>query len=314
MSLNDLQHNYEFFDLIINSLDNIIFIVDKDLNIMEYNKSLSEKFKSKDKKLVGVKCGNALGCSHTSDNKHTCGTTFFCNECDIRRTFDEVLKNKSSLKQIPVSKEFVFEKEVITKHFLMSAKYMEYSDQEVAVVILDDITELAESQLKLEKLLVTDFLTGVYNRRFLFSELNLLKSSSERYSTCFSIIMVDLDHFKSVNDTLGHQVGDRVLSKIGKFFTDTLRTSDIVGRYGGEEFMLILPHTDEESAYKCAERLRIRIGAMDFGIDLPVTISCGVAQFEHGMTIEELILKADTLLYSAKDNGRNRTESSNEAS
>jgi diguanylate cyclase (GGDEF)-like protein len=123
--------------------------------------------------------------------------------------------------------------------------------------------------------------------------------------------MVDLDHFKSVNDTYGHKAGDLVLRKVGEILSTVFRTTDLAARYGGEEFVVLLPHTSEEAAWKLAERVRTAIENCAFrfdGRDFSVTASIGVASVEGGSlsaTDDDLVLKADKALYQAKNNGRN---------
>lgn len=309
MNINTLDSNLEFFDLVVNSLNNIIFIVDNDINILEYNNTLIDTFKAKKNIASESRFGDVLGCSYAYEDKKSCGSGKFCKRCPIRDSFTQVLKDKSPVKQLPIEKDFYIGKHKEKKHFLLSAQYTKYKEKDVALVVLDDVTELAESKLRLEKMVATDYLTGIYNRRHLFSELNNLVTSSDRYGTPLSLLMIDIDFFKKINDTYGHQTGDKVLINTANFLKETLRKCDIVGRYGGEEFMIILPHTNLDQAYECAERIRKRVEKLDLGIPLSLTISCGVSEYSSGMSVSELIRRADLLLYKAKSKGRNRTES-----
>ena len=309
MNFNTLNSNLEFFDLVVNSLNNIIFIIDNDINILEYNNTLIDAFKAKKDITSESKFGDVLGCSYAYEDKKSCGNGKFCKRCPIRDSFTEILKNKSSVTQLPIEKDFYIGRDKEKKHFLMSAQYTRYKEKEVAIVVLDDVTELTESKLRLEKMVATDYLTGVYNRRHLFSELNNLVISSERYKTKLSLLMIDIDHFKKINDTYGHQIGDKALIKVAHFLKETLRKCDIVGRYGGEEFMIILPHTGIDQAYHCAERIRKKVEKLDLGIPHNLTISSGVSEYYDGSSVNDLIRKADLLLYEAKSKGRNRTES-----
>jgi len=309
MSLSSLKSNKDFFNLVVNSLDNIIFVVDRNINILEYNNSLLESFKTNEKAVLNVRCGHALNCSNALVEGAICGETLFCSTCTIRKTFLEVIENKGSIRQQPISKVFQFENRRVQKHFLMSAKHTRYRGEDVAIVILNDISELAESKIKLEEMIIRDDLTGIYNRRYLFNELQLLISSAKRYNINFSILMADLDNFKSINDTLGHQMGDMVLKEVAHHLKEELRDTDIIGRYGGEEFMVILPHIDKTDALKCAERLRRSVeGLRVDGLGRKTTISIGLAEYKLGMSMEALIHMADALLYRAKDLGRNRIE------
>lgn len=157
----------------------------------------------------------------------------------------------------------------------------------------------------------TDLLTGLVNRRELDDRFRAEKSLAERHATTFCIAIADIDHFKRVNDTYGHLAGDRILTNIAYILASSLRTEDICGRWGGEEFLLILPHIDLDSAAVVAEKLRRAVENShteweDQTID--VTISLGVAAFRPGMSQEACIAAADEALYRAKSNGRNRVE------
>ncbi|BDQ38026.1 GGDEF domain-containing protein [Pseudodesulfovibrio nedwellii] len=155
-----------------------------------------------------------------------------------------------------------------------------------------------------------DGLTRVFNRHSFEERLVYEIKRRRRYNHDLSLLMVDLDHFKQVNDTYGHMAGDMVLQKIGEILTTTFRTTDLAARYGGEEFVVLLPHTTEEAAWKLAERVRSVIADCNFHFDnqdFTITASIGVASVEGGAltTDDDLIIKADKALYQAKNNGRN---------
>jgi diguanylate cyclase (GGDEF)-like protein len=149
-----------------------------------------------------------------------------------------------------------------------------------------------------------DPLTGLANRRFLEIQLEKNFEASRRYEEKLSVIMLDIDHFKRYNDTYGHVGGDRLLAKLAAILLKELRTADYVFRYGGEEFLALLPKTDLEKANETAERLRRAVEA-----DAGVTISLGVATYQKNLPDKEaLIGRADAALYRAKEGGRNRVE------
>ncbi|MDH5545442.1 MAG: diguanylate cyclase [Gammaproteobacteria bacterium] len=165
---------------------------------------------------------------------------------------------------------------------------------------------------KLNVLANTDALTGIYNRHALMLRLNEEFHSVSRHGHKMSVCMCDIDRFKGVNDTHGHHVGDRIISEFANCVRDGLRTEDVVGRYGGDEFFVILPYTDQEKAYIAIERIRKRWESMEFRSDddktFKVTGSFGIAQMRPGMTVEDLMQTADNALYTAKSGGRNRVE------
>ncbi|AEH44155.1 diguanylate cyclase [Thermodesulfatator indicus DSM 15286] len=155
-----------------------------------------------------------------------------------------------------------------------------------------------------------DFLTGLYNRRFFEKELEINVEKAKRDRSVFSLILMDLDHFKKVNDQYGHLVGDEVLRKVAEIIKKNIRKIDIPARYGGEEFAVILPTTGSEGAFAVAKRLKRSINEALFGPkDKPfhITASMGVGTYRplSGLSAEEFLAKVDKLLYQAKEAGRN---------
>jgi diguanylate cyclase (GGDEF)-like protein len=161
-----------------------------------------------------------------------------------------------------------------------------------------------------EQLVIVDELTQLYNRRFLYQELARELERAKRYDEKFSILMSDLDHFKKINDTHGHGVGDLVLKAAAAHFKANLRPSDFACRFGGEEFVLILPKTGGDDALRFAERIRQSLAeqtvSWDGGKSLRATISIGIAEFAKSDTLDSLLSRADAGLYLAKEQGRNR--------
>ena len=162
------------------------------------------------------------------------------------------------------------------------------------------------------ELAVTDALTGLYNRRHMDSQVSALVDSATSRGTPLSVLAVDVDYFKAVNDGHGHDAGDRVLQELATRIKKNTRSLDLAFRTGGEEFVIVLPATDRAVALKVAERLRRSVSARPFNAGenagrLVVTISVGVASLESPTdTLEELLKRADLALYRAKREGRNR--------
>lgn len=153
----------------------------------------------------------------------------------------------------------------------------------------------------------TDHLTGLPNRTLLDALLTREVYRMERSTQPFSVAMMDIDHFKAINDKFGHPRGDRVLIEMARAFYGSTRRSDVIGRWGGEEFLLILPGTDLPHAFAACERIRQRIERRRFAGSIgTVTISAGIAQAIAGETADALIWRADAALYRAKNAGRNR--------
>lgn len=168
--------------------------------------------------------------------------------------------------------------------------------------------ELIEKNQELLKLSITDKLTEIYNRAKLDKTLQEEFNRSKRYKTEFSVILIDIDFFKKVNDTFGHQIGDDVLKESAQVLKDSIRLTDVLGRWGGEEFLIISPQTNLEGAVKIAEHINNAIKLYKFKTyPNKVTMSIGVASYFEDMSkIEEILLNADKSLYKAKENGRDR--------
>lgn len=169
---------------------------------------------------------------------------------------------------------------------------------------------IIEVNNRLQRRSTTDGLTGLYNHKYMYENLAKEIKRYEEKEGYISIIMFDIDHFKKVNDIYGHQYGDKVLERVAECIKTQAGSKDIIGRYGGEEFLVILPEQNLENAYEIAENIRKGIKNLIFGNEeLKVTISGGVAQLETGVeTPEKMVKKADELLYKAKANGRDRIE------
>jgi diguanylate cyclase (GGDEF)-like protein len=177
-----------------------------------------------------------------------------------------------------------------------------------AATVLANLTRFR----KLERLAITDAVTHAFNRHYLFFRLEEELRRAKRYGLPLSLLMVDIDHFKLVNDSLGHAAGDKVLRSMTQMMEKSLRETEIVCRYGGEEFLIILPQTRPQEAKVVAERMRQAIEKSVFTPTLGeepvrITISCGIAAYpEQGENLEQLIAAADAALYAAKSQGRNR--------
>ncbi len=168
------------------------------------------------------------------------------------------------------------------------------------------LNEIEEKNKVLEKMASTDGLTQVYNHRFILTRLEEEISRAERHGSDLSIILLDLDKFKNVNDTFGHETGDLVLHTTAQVINSAIRKSDILGRYGGEEFLVILPNTNSRNAYVAAEKIRAAVEATIYDNRLiKTTISGGIATYSDATHLT-MIKDADENMYKAKDNGRNQ--------
>lgn len=180
--------------------------------------------------------------------------------------------------------------------------------REALINVEEKDKELEVKNKILEQLSITDQLTGLYNRVRLDDTIEREIIRANRYQTTFGVILADIDLFKSVNDTYGHQVGDDILVEIAKILKKYSREVDVVGRWGGEEFLIICPSTDADGILKLAEKLRASIEEHEFLIIKSKTASFGVTIYRKEDSSHGLIAKADKALYLAKDKGRNRIE------
>jgi diguanylate cyclase (GGDEF)-like protein len=164
---------------------------------------------------------------------------------------------------------------------------------------------------ELQRLAISDSLTGIFNRRHFFEIAKREMERSKRYKHHLTIILFDIDRFKRVNDTYGHQTGDQVLQILSALWRENLREIDVIARYGGEEFIVLLPETNLESAQQVAERLRVKVAEQNVPVGkdyISFTISLGVASGDHGEhALDKVLSCADQALYTAKERGRNQT-------
>lgn len=181
---------------------------------------------------------------------------------------------------------------------------------EMVQAVWRDINERKRTELELQHRATHDALTGIYNRDHLYQQLVEAEARFRRYAAPFSLILMDVDHFKAVNDRHGHTVGDRVLKTLVQRIQDSLRESDVLGRWGGEEFLVLAPETDAGGALELAERIRLAVADTRFPDAGHITVSLGVAACRRGASIDTLIVEADRAMYLAKEQGRNQVQPS----
>jgi two-component system, cell cycle response regulator len=223
-------------------------------------------------------------------------------------SLDDVLhKVARALEKRGISRE----NERLVEYLRQANAQIEGMNRDLERQVADRTRQLEEANARLEQLSLTDDVTGLYNQRFLHQRLEEEYRRALRYGQPLSVMMLDLDNFKRVNDTHDHLYGSRVLMRVGRVVKDSLRNIDLVIRYGGDEYAVILPHTSQEQAVQVAERLRVNVEAADVGDETDayrVTVSVGVAAVgacETGHP-QDLLRAADKALYLAKSSGRNR--------
>ncbi len=255
-------------------------------------------------KLFGCNAQELVGCD---DNRFFPPATVK----RLREVDDRVLSGATSAEEIDVDHSETGRR----VYWEVKAPIYESGEQKDVwglVGISTDITEHKELEAKLERQANTDFLTELPNRSHFFEVAEKEFSRARRYDTPLSIAMIDLDNFKTINDTYGHEVGDRVLKEFASVCLNTLREPDVIGRIGGEEFAVIFPETGVSHAMEVAERLRQAIGEtrlpMKHGLPVQFTASIGVASLiDSDINIDVFLNRADLALYDAKKSGRNLT-------
>ncbi len=225
----------------------------------------------------------------------------------VQVTKEQVSDMKNSLQSLDEKdKENIFYEDIAK--LLVINKTLEAKTKETE----EKINEQAKIIDELRSRLRIDPLTNLFNRRALEADLKKELSKIRRYNYPLSLIMCDIDHFKKINDTYGHQTGDKILQNLANIWKEMIRDSDSIYRYGGEEFIIMAPHTIKEEAFQLAERLRRKVKNYKFVIDpsgnyIQLTISLGVTQVEPKEDIEHALERVDKALYMAKNQGRDRT-------
>jgi len=280
----------KYYKKIIDSSNNIVLINNNEL-LISVNKVFFKYFKEY-KSIEEFK------------NKYRCICNFFVDaegylSKNVEGEFwiNYLVKNPNNTNKVKV---LIEDKEY---YFLVNASLISEDSQDYSVV-LSDITLAEKYKIELEKLTITDSLTGIGNRRYFHQHLKEKIASAKRYEYDLGIIMLDIDNFKIVNDTYGHDVGDEVLKEYSKLILSYLRESDIFCRIGGEEFMIILPHVSAKEAFEIANKLREKI---EFSKKIvAITMSFGVTEYIRGEEIDFIFKRVDSALYEAKNSGRNR--------
>ena len=201
-----------------------------------------------------------------------------------------------------IAKKVIMLKDGVEHLFVLSTQEFTIDKEKQHLITLEDITDL-------QNLAITDKLTGIYNRVKLDEEIITNYKYFIEHNDVFSLILLDIDFFKNVNDTHGHVIGDEVLKDFTDVISKNIRTTDILGRWGGEEFLIVCPHTDMQGAIAVAQSIKEAISKHIFPRYLKMTVSAGVCDVNTVKDIDELITCTDTALYKAKENGRDRVES-----
>jgi diguanylate cyclase (GGDEF)-like protein/PAS domain S-box-containing protein len=293
---NRLAHHNE---LLLNAAGEGIYGVDHDGNIIFINPTALAMLGLDEREAIG-RNAHALFHHHRPD-----GSDYPCGECPLNLTLMDGVRREVE--------EFFFRKG--GERFpvrIVATPMMDDAMLVGAEVIFQDITKQKAMEAELTRLATTDPLTGLANRRHFMKQMELELARIHRFSEAAALLMLDLDHFKHINDNHGHAWGDAVLRAFSKSLLQHLRKTDLAGRLGGEEFAILLPGTDLEAARVFAEELRQRISGMSLEtgtLALKVTVSIGITRLERDDILSDAALaRADAALYRAKQAGRDRVE------
>ncbi|MEF3191371.1 MAG: diguanylate cyclase [Campylobacterales bacterium] len=290
---DELKDQHAYVKTILDSLDNLIFITSDGVEVIDANKAFLSFFQSSTCKIIGTKNGSiALK----------------------KKGFIEILTSKSWLSLIINNPETLFKTILIHpqsgENRIFSIKVTALGQMRHHwLVVLNDVTDIESERLYFEEKSKIDGLTQAYNRatilEFLHREIELAKIG--KHKPC--ALMIDIDHFKTINDVYGHLAGDKILKEVAALIRANIRKDDLLGRYGGEEFLAILGCHGMQAAEKIAEKLRRVIEKNVFeyeGITIPVTVSIGVSMWHESDDEKSLLQRADDALYHSKRSGRNR--------
>lgn len=310
IKINSLKDSIGFLNSLLNNLVCAVFVLNKEIKLQSVNDPFKALFHKEEEQAIGELCGNAIGCSFVVEESSICGHTANCGGCILRHSLIKAFHEKEYPIKESISRKFYIDDIPIQKHFLFTVKYVTYDDNDLLMVIFEDVTELKELNFKLERMAVTDSLTDLYNHKTIYQKLEEEIQHLKRYSFPISAVMFDIDKFKTINDIFGHPAGDSAIAAVSKIIKTNCRDTDIAGRYGGEEFLIVLPHTDLESAVKIGEHIRKSVESAKIdGITRPVTISGGVTALQSPMdNAANFIDRIDKLLLRAKMYGRNNIQ------
>ncbi len=283
-----------------------LVLVDENTLLYKANRFIFSYFNLEFQEVKDLRFGNVFLCSEVEGSGELCGTADGCKGCDLRNGVESVLSNLITLDSVLLSHEFVLNNRKTRKHFQISASPVKYGEETFALVSFVDVTQRIIQEQKLTLLGFTDELTRLNNRRYINQVIDAYIENGNFQK--LNVGIIDIDDFKHVNDTYGHDIGDKVLVTLSNVMTNNIRSTDHIARYGGEEFLIILPDVDTDTAEKVITRINNSFNeAVTRIVDEGCTFSCGVAQVtpDFSQTYEDIIKKADENLYKVKAKGKN---------
>jgi diguanylate cyclase (GGDEF)-like protein/PAS domain S-box-containing protein len=294
----ELRHKEQYLRTITSQLAEGLLVIDRRENVITMNKEAEHLLGWKSEELIGRSLKTVLKRFPQRNNETS-------RDCAVMKAIHQSVSQRKD--NIP----FMTKAGTPIPVSFSVAPYRCEGSVHGAIITFRDISERLRMQAELKIMATHDPLTGVKNRGEIEHQLNMEINRAKRYDRSLAILMMDIDHFKAINDAHGHQNGDAVLQRFSKKTVEQLRSSDVVGRYGGEEFLVVLPETGLPQAETIAERLRRCLAetvvTVDGQTNIRFTVSIGVAAYpESAGDTDNLVRTADTLLYKAKERGRNR--------
>lgn len=288
-----------------------LVLVDSDTRLYKANKYMFDCFKLKPREILNERFGNVFGCSTVSESRFLCGEHDGCKDCKLRNGVTKVLTENTNLEGLDLGHDFEINGRTVTKWFTVSASPVQYGNNRYALISFVDITQRVRMEDRLRELGITDPLTKLYNRGHIIKmfEEGL---ASDKYDD-LSVALIDLDNFKAVNDIYGHLVGDEVLILLADILREQLRFSDYVGRYGGEEFLIVFTDTEITTAKAVLERIQkvLKENSVPL-LNAPATFSAGLTQVslkEYGPDdLKDILNQADKQMYKSKAMGKDQVQ------
>ncbi|MFA5794098.1 MAG: sensor domain-containing diguanylate cyclase [Candidatus Brocadiia bacterium] len=296
-----MQLDSNDYKVLLDNLYDGVYFVDRERQIIYWNKGAERITGYTSAEVVGRRCSDNI-LMHIDDEGHNLCTgqcPLFHSMSECRGHEAEVFLHHKDGYRVPVS---VRVSPLRDKSGNVIGAIEIFSDNTRRQDLISEVSEL-------RRLALLDPVTELGNRHYAEIHLNTKLNEMSRYELAFGILFVDIDYFKSVNDTYGHDVGDRILKMTAKTMLNVLRPSDLVGRWGGDEFVIIVPNVDQEHLYSIAHKLRAFVEQSSFSIGnntVKVTVSIGATIARTGDTMESLVKRADKLVYRSKSDGRNR--------
>jgi diguanylate cyclase (GGDEF)-like protein len=302
------------FELLFSKIPVGVIVIDGNGALVSANDYVFENFKKPIEMVEGSLFGNTFNCGNAVGEQVNCGEGIACKQCKFRKAIGKIILQQQEIKEEEICQTVQSNGRTTEKWFSLYGSPVNSEGKELALIALTDITRKKSNEKILYKLGVTDALTGLYNRRFIKENFINLINNNNGNNLPATMIMLDIDKFKVINDTYGHPTGDEVLIKLSEIFIKNTRENDYVGRYGGEEFLLLLGDTTIEQSKVVTSRIAAEFETCMCDVfEKKLTFSGGCVEITNhdinNSEFEKVIDKADKLLYKAKANGRNRIES-----